>query len=233
MKLIKHRLRRILNALQLPRHSAIVNNNFFKAQNSSDISEHLSNLYSVCLARMPETVLELGTRGGESTRVLVEYCERFGSQGFSIDLDSQPDWLTARKWTHFSGDDIQIGKTIVKDKKWPNGAEFVPLDLIFLDSSHEYRHTLEELALYWPLIAKNGVLVLHDTNLTEKITRKLSGEVNIGWDNNTGVSRALQEYFGFEIDWSELTSFSGKNRNFDFRGVVHFPWNNGFTYIYK
>jgi predicted O-methyltransferase YrrM len=210
-----------------------VNNDFFNASNNSDIAEHLSNLYNVCLAKMPDSVLELGTRGGESTRVLVEYCERFDKKGFSIDLDSQPDWLAGKKWNHFSGDDIGIGQKIVGNQKWPDGTEFAPLDLIFLDSSHEYKHTLEELALYWPLIAPHGVLVLHDTNLTEKITRKLSGEVNIGWDNSAGVSRALQEFFGFEIDWNELTSFSGKDKNFDFRGIVHFPWNNGFTCIYK
>ncbi len=233
MNQFKRILRHSVKTLSLPKYSAIINNDIFGASNNSDIAEHLSTLYNICLAKMPKSVLELGTRGGESTRVLVEYCEKFGVLGRSIDLEPSPNWLPAKKWSHFVGDDIVIGKSVLRDKKWPDGIEFNPVDLIFLDSSHEYLHTLEELMLYWPLIAEGGVLVLHDTNLTEQVTRKLSGEANIGWNNEQGVSRAIQEYFGLEIEWNELTSFNFKTQNIGIRGMVHFPWNNGFTCIYK
>ncbi len=217
----------------MPRHSAIINNEIFGANNKSDISEHLSTLYGICLAKMPNSILELGTRGGESTRVLVEFCEKFKRVGKSVDLVSQPEWLATRKWKHFVGDDIAIGKVLAAEKRWPDGEVFDSIDLIFLDSSHEYEHTLEELRIYWPLISNEGVLILHDTNLTDKVTRSLSGNVNTGWNNEEGVSRAIQDYFGINLDWNELQSLNGKDRKNQFRGLVHFPWNNGFTCIYK
>lgn len=230
---IKNFVRKTMQTWNTPRHSAMINNEIFGASNSSDISEHLSTLYGICLAKMPASILELGTRGGESTRVLVAFCEKFKSVGKSVDLVSQPKWLSTRKWKHFEGDDIAIGKVLAAEKRWPDGEIFNSIDLIFLDSSHEYEHTLEELRIYWPLISNEGVLILHDTNLTEKITRKLSGDVNIGWNNEKGVSRAIQDYFGVELDWNELQSFNDKEGKNQFRGLVHFPWNNGFTCIYK
>jgi predicted O-methyltransferase YrrM len=230
---IKTSLGKTIQSWSIPRHSAVINNEIFGANNDSDISEHLTTLYGICLAKMPSSILELGTRGGESTRVLAAFCEKFQRVGKSIDLVSQPEWLSTKKWKHFAGDDITIGKVLTIEKRWPDGEIFDSLDLIFLDSSHEYEHTLEELKIYWPLISSEGVLILHDTNLTEKITRKLSGNANTGWNNEEGVSRAIQDYFGISLQWNELQSLNGKNEKNQFRGLVHFPWNNGLTCIYK
>jgi predicted O-methyltransferase YrrM len=216
----------------MPKKVAIINNDIFQASNSSDISEHLSLIYSILLSRKPETILELGTRGGESTRVFIRYCDKFLKSGTSIDLSPAPDWMTSKNWTHFIGDDIEIGNNLKELKVWPNGVKFSEIDLIFIDSSHEYLHTMEELKLYFHMLSRNGVLILHDTNLTNRITRKIDGTPNIGWDNQSGVNRALEDFFNFKIDWNNLRSFETKNLLGDL-SIIHYPWNNGLTLVFK
>ena len=233
MKKIKTWVKYQFRKLKLPKAAARINNQVFGAKVDSDISEHLSNLYNVCLAKRPNSILELGTRGGESTRVFIKYCEDFQKIGMSIDLDPCPQWMESRKWNHYVGDDIEIGKVVTSSGKWPDGSPFSNIDLIFLDSSHEYEHTLRELELYFPLISPKGILILHDTNLQNQVTRKLSGKVNFGWNNDRGVSRAIEDYFKISLDWDELVSKDFRFMGEDKISIVHYPWNNRFTVIHK
>ncbi len=59
-------------------------------------------------------------------------------------------------------------------------------DMIFIDSAHEYEHTIKELNLWYPLLANYGIILLHDTS-----------EIAQNYDptKKGGVHKAL-------IDWS-------------------------------
>jgi predicted O-methyltransferase YrrM len=226
--------REIKTLIQLPRGAAEIDNSFFGAANDSDISDLLSILFAVCVAKSPRFILELGTRGGESTRALTKYCEIYNASGASIDLEPAPSWLERSYWKHYQGDDLEIGKIATSTNAWPDGCPLPKIDFIFLDSSHFFDHTLEEIQIYWPLLEPGGILAFHDTNLTQRVSRKVSGLANVGWDNNDGVNRAIEEFFNLKLDWSSLTSIgkisTGKNK---FESLVHFPWNNGLTLISK
>ena len=39
------------------------------------------------------------------------------------------------------------------------------VDILFIDTSHEYEHTLAELYAYMPRVSNGGVALFHDTNL--------------------------------------------------------------------
>ena len=58
-------------------------------------------------------------------------------------------------------------------------------ELIFLDSSHEYRQTLDEIEAWYPALTPGGLIVLHDTS-----------EFAASFDvtQQGGVRRALQEW---------------------------------------
>ena len=231
---LRNLLVRVRNLRRIPKESGIVDNKFFAASNDSDISDHLSFLFSTCLAKRPNTILELGTRGGESTRAFQAYCRIHSKRGISIDLDPAPSWLNSEFWTHFQNDDLVIGQQLHSKGQWPDFSKLEPLDLIFLDSSHEYEHTLNEIKLFWPLLQHGGIFLFHDTNLTDSTTRKISGNPNVGWDNKAGVSRAIEDFFGIKINWQALVSVgqSGSDPQ-AFSGLSHFPWNNGMTIISK
>ena len=210
--------------------AALIDVSYLGANPKSDISEHLNLLYFYLHSAKPRNILELGTRGGESTKVLEKYCRDMNIVGKSFDLDAEPDWLmNSKNWKHFVGDDIHLGATLTSTQMWPDGSEFTHLDFIFLDTSHEYSHTKEELEIYVPLL-KNGIgaIAFHDTNLTSSPTIRLDGTVGFGWDNKRGVARAIEEYFGFKFVEESLQVQSISNGEFLF---YHQPWCNGFSVL--
>ena len=220
-------LRRIITRNKLL-GAALIDVSYLGANPKSDISEHLNLLYFYLHSAKPRNILELGTRGGESTKVLEKYCREMNIVGKSFDLDAAPDWLmNSKNWKHFVGDDIHLGATLTSTQMWPDGSEFTQLDFIFLDTSHEYSHTKEELEIYVPLL-KNGIgaIAFHDTNLTSSPTIRLDGTVGFGWDNKRGVARAIEEYFGFKFVEESLQVQSISNGEFLF---YHQPWCNGFS----
>jgi len=128
---------------------AIVDNSCFEARSNSDIAELLPLLFLLARLHSPRCILELGTRGGESTRVLIKVCELVGTKGRSVDLNSAPDWLYNNpKWDHYVSDDIEFAKNLATSKLWPNGEFFNGIDFLFIDTSHEFLHTKEELFQY-------------------------------------------------------------------------------------
>lgn len=222
-------IRRIIAKIKLP-GAAFIDVSYVGASPKSDISEHLNLLYLFLHSAKPRNILELGTRGGESTKVLEKYCREMNIVGKSFDLDEAPDWLIKSKnWRHFVGDDIHLGKILTSTRIWPDGSEFTPLDFIFLDTSHEYNHTREELEIYVPLLKNEiGAIAFHDTNLTSSPTIRLDGSVGFGGNNERGVARAIEEYFGFKFDEGSMQVQSISNGNLHF---YHQPWCNGFSIV--
>lgn len=203
----------------------------FGAAESSDIRDHLNFLSFMVHLQQPQVLLELGTRGGESTRVFEDYCKSHHLIGRSFDLGPAPKWLHEKDhWQHFVGDDCELGDLLARTKKWPDGSTFQLIDFLFIDTSHEYEHTCRELETFFPLVKSGGFLVFHDTNLIKKATRRLDGELGYGWDNERGVIRAIEEYFSFEVDETSylFITISGKGSS-----IYHLPWNNGLTVVQK
>jgi predicted O-methyltransferase YrrM len=214
----------------LPTQVAVVDNEIFRGMNETDISDHLNFIFALAMSKKPGTILELGTRGGESTKVLSLVANQIGAKGYSVDLSEAPSWLNEqRNWQHFVADDVEFPKTLVGS--WPNGDTFAGIDLLFLDTSHFYKHTLQELNLYWDLINEDGILILHDTNCTPVMTRRLSGSSNFGWDNQRGVIQAIEEFFECNINENSLVSTDKLGGGA--KSLTHFPWNNGLTIVFK
>ena len=43
----------------------------------------------------------------------------------------------------------------------------IPIDCLFIDTSHQYKHTLDELNQWSKFVKPCGVIMLHDTNNNE------------------------------------------------------------------
>ena len=129
----------------------------------SDIVDHLPTLVDLVVEHDCQHVIELGTRTGVSTIAFLYALEQTGGSLLSIDLDGRPligDWP---HWDFVQGDDLdpQIF------------AQCDLTDLVFIDTSHGYRHTLQELYLYSHLVRRPGLMVLHDTELEHPIGEPL------------------------------------------------------------
>lgn len=140
-------------------------------RNTSDIADHLPTLHLLTRELDLKRVLELGVREGNSTLALLEAVREISGHLWSIDLEARD---TVKKlivkyglsdfWTFIQDDDLSYS--------WE-----LPIDHLFIDTLHTYKHTLKELHKYEPYVSKGGIISMHD--LTSCI----------------GVSRAAQEYF--------------------------------------
>lgn len=122
----------------------------------TSINEHLATLQLLATELNCKTIVELGTQLGESTIVLLEAAKKIGANVSSIDVDpclqacSRVRSLGLKDyWTFIQSDDLKV--------KWEK-----PIDLLFIDTSHTYDHTLNELRKFEPYVRKGGVIIMHD-----------------------------------------------------------------------
>jgi cephalosporin hydroxylase len=129
----------------------------------SDIREYMPFLYEQGRSRPGARVLELGTRKGNSTLAFLAGAKESGGHVWSCDVtpaDRDPEgmlpWARHPQWTFTCGDDMD-----------PAVQAQLPaeVDVFFLDTSHEYEHTLAELRAYMPRLAPGGIALFHDTNI--------------------------------------------------------------------
>jgi predicted O-methyltransferase YrrM len=119
----------------------------------SDIKDHLPRLHEEASIG-DAVVVELGVRSGNSTAALLAAVEIHGGHVWSVDLGrpSVP-WHGHPQWTFLMGDDIALAD------------ELPDCDVLFIDTSHHYTHTLIELETFNPKVRPGGVILLHDTEL--------------------------------------------------------------------
>jgi cephalosporin hydroxylase len=196
----------------------------------SDISDHLGTLFSETVATRPRLVVELGTRGGESTRVLIAAASVSGASVLSVDIDEAPalEVPGRERWTFVRSDDVAFGREVAGFRAWCGERGLGPqADVIFIDTSHLYEHTREEIEVWHHHLAPAGALLFHDTNMGSGVFSRLDGTISAsGWDNQRGVIRAVEEFLGRRYD--ERSFFTDVARGFL---VTHRPNCNGFTVL--
>jgi cephalosporin hydroxylase len=117
----------------------------------SDIVDHLPRLFEEA-CRPNVVVIELGVRGGNSTSAFMAAAELHDGHVWSVDIDDCPGpW--GERWTFIKGDDMDVVDQLPE------------CDVLFIDTSHHYSHTLAELKAYVPKVKDGGVVLLHDTEL--------------------------------------------------------------------
>lgn len=129
----------------------------------SDIQEYLPFLFDTAKSYEHVRVLELGSRKGNSTLAFLAAAVIADGHVTSVDISPVADdpqgmrpWRKTKRWTFIQGDDM--------DEKVQ--AQLPPqVDVLFIDTSHEYEHTLAELYAYMRRVSNGGTVLLHDTNL--------------------------------------------------------------------
>lgn len=91
----------------------------------SDIYEHLELFYNTCLQLNAQVILELGVRGGESTKAFIEACKITHGTLISVDIVNCSNVSNWPGWTFIQADSrsLDINKTI---------------DVLLLDTEHTY-----------------------------------------------------------------------------------------------
>jgi cephalosporin hydroxylase len=162
----------------------------------SDIQEYLPFLHEQARSRPGVRVLELGTRKGCSTLAFLAGAKESGGHVWSCDItDAAMDpagmlpWRNHPLWTFTCGDDTDPAVQTALPAQ---------VDVFFLDTSHEYEHTLAELRAYMPRLAPGGIALFHDTNIYDW--------PGYGWTGDVPpVQQALDEYCAASgLEWENL-----------------------------
>ena len=156
-----------------------------RASRWSDIQEYLPFLYFLARSEPEVRVLELGARYGNSTLAFLAGAAESGGHVWSVDIDNilkYPDgmmkWRSLSRWTFVQGDDLALET----QARLPD-----EVDILFVDSDHEYDHVKAEIFDYMPRISRGGIALFHDTDLETWPGRKMP-------DIYKPVRRALDEY---------------------------------------
>lgn len=195
----------------------------------SDISDHLPALQFFSACKNPTLIVELGTRAGESTRVLLNVAAE--SKGYLLSVDKNQCDIGEHphkdRWTFRQSDDIEFANKSFVD--WCSGKGLAPIiDVLFIDTSHELTHTLNELNAWSPFLASEGVMLLHDTHMGKGTYSRLDGSVGIAWNNDRGVIAAVETWLNAEFDESLMFSASTNGWN-----LFHLPFCNGLLVLQK
>ena len=121
----------------------------------SDIYRHLPTFVRLVTERDARHVLELGTRTGVSTIAWLYGLEQTGGRLTSVDIDEKPRIGDYPHWEFIQGDDLDPAVVTRLDRA----------DIVFIDTSHLYEHTVAELNTYVHLVRRPGLIVCHDTEL--------------------------------------------------------------------
>lgn len=189
----------------------------------TEISSHLPTLFRQTDEQQPALVVELGTRVGFSTKILVKAAAKHQAHVVSVDIDDCSGVVDYDRWRFVQRDDVAFAREFVA---WA-GAAGLPtsIDVLFIDTSHHYAHTVEEIASWFPLLSLNATVLFHDTNM-QRFYRRRDNTVGVGSRNQRAVIRAIEEHIGGAID--ETQSFVGRIGAWD---IEHEPRCSGFTVL--
>ena len=123
----------------------------------SDIQDHMPFLHETVLSYPAPSVIELGVRSGNSTSALLSAAELAGGYLWSCDTrepDVPSEWFGSPRWAFIPGSSLGQHTLFLMPKL---------VEVVFIDSSHEFDQTLAELLEYVPRVRPGGVVLLHDT----------------------------------------------------------------------
>ena len=164
-----------------------------RATRPTDICDHLEELFLLCLDREFRLIVELGVGDGESSFVFERAAKLWDAVLVSVDIEDRANVSTYGKRHFLHGDDVAFGETF---PSWCADRGFSPeIDLLFIDTSHLYEHTVREIRAWFPHLGPSARVVFHDTNMKESFVRR-DGSIGTGWDNERGVIRAVEEHLG-------------------------------------
>jgi predicted O-methyltransferase YrrM len=120
----------------------------------SDIQQHLPRLHAEASIGDAQ-IIELGVRSGNSTVAFLAAVEEHGGHVYSADIDRPRfPWSNHEQWSFHHGNDLDLVDELPDQ-----------VDIVFIDTSHHFQQTVDELEVYVPRVKPGGVVLLHDTEL--------------------------------------------------------------------
>lgn len=197
---------------------------------NTDISSHVPTLFCHAYALNPSIMVEAGVRGDEGSNVALQAAAKpFKSHLIGIDVnDDSRVYQNIPNATFLQMDDrnfINRFKKMNLPKK--------TIDFVFIDTSHEYQHTVDEIQVFKSILSENGALGFHDSNVTPlqrfSAYSRLNGTLQTGiWGNPRGVAPAIKGQLGVQFDETQYVNKTFIKDGYTWR-FIHYPFCNGLT----
>lgn len=171
-----------------------------RLNSNNDICNHFDNLFYEVICLKPKFILELGVRKGESTYVFNKIQKILNNKFVSVDIEDCSNVIKDPNWIFIKDDSI---KFLQNFNTWSqNNTNSARPDVIFIDTSHLYEETLQEIKLSTKTITDNGAIIFHDTNHNH-ITSLENGIVynKYNYRPQLGVKFALEDYFDCKFNF--------------------------------
>ena len=193
----------------------------------SHTSDHLGSLFFFAVDAQPRLMVELGTKGGESTRALLAAASITKAVLLSVDIRDcgQLALPFSEHWQFVQADDVEFGRTGFVE--WCRSHSIEPkIDLLFIDTSHMREHTKKEMEAWGPHLSDHATVVFHDTSMGAGPYARLDGSVGFGYDNERGVIAEIEELLGRRYD--ERSFFCDFAQGYL---IMHHPSCNGLAVL--
>lgn len=196
------------------------------------ISAVLQNIYEWGMKAKPKHIVELGvSKETLANKVLTMIAKRFDSTFISCDLFDFNTVNSYSKWFFVQAHDIDFAKVYLEYCASIGAGPWI--DLLFVDTDEKYLHTKEEIKFWYPFLENRCMVMWRCTNLKKELIYPGGLKTNLGWDNQRGVIRALEEYhkttfnegIEFEQKLMDQIALSG------FWEMKHYPWGAGLTIL--
>jgi len=209
----------------------------YSNQVDTEISSLIPMLFFHSYEKRPQLIVESGVCFGYSTQAFIKTAELCGTELVGLDFSKGaiPSYDCVQNGTMLCMDDLAFG-SYYSTSKYKNQK----IDVLFIDTSHEYQHTLDELRVFLPLLASDGVIMFHDANVTPlridgrqawwriNNTTQLMGPLSP--PNPRGVAPAIRTYFAIPFDETKYinTEFTFDDAQWQ---MIHYPFCNGLTVL--
>ena len=186
----------------------------------SDAQEQLPLLRDAARSFARPVIAELGTRTGESTAAFLAGAAAAGGHVWSADIAPAMVpawWRETGRWSFLAADDMS-----------GEAAEWLPAepDILFIDTSHLYGHTLAELRKYVPRVRPGGLVLCHDTDISREFMIGY-GETAAAAGPEYPVAAALDAYCAEAgLSWSRQARPANPRypeRQFSGLGTIEIP----------
>jgi cephalosporin hydroxylase len=191
----------------------------------SATNEHIVTLFLESLLLQPKLIVELGVARGGSTYIFERVAALSGATLVSVDINDCSRASAYQDWHFIHKDDIEFAREF---PAWCRERNIEPnIDILFIDTSHYYEHTVQEIEHYFPLLSEKAKVFFHDTNINNFFFRR-DGSIDLGWDNERGVIRAIEDFF--HRRFNEKIAFTTIINGWL---IKHDPYCCGFTILEK
>jgi predicted O-methyltransferase YrrM len=206
----------------------------YSNHDDTEISSLIPVLLFHSYLKNPKLIVEAGVCLGYSSRAFEQVNKL--TQSTLIGIDNDPGSIPAYSNLYNSIFILINDLDFLEYHK--NSLQSAPLDIVFIDTSHEYAHTLAEIQQFVPLLAPEGIIMFHDSYVTPLIVDgrrafwRLNNTIQLACENPFGVAPAIKDYFGISFDESRYTNKIFMRDGLSWQ-MIHYPFCNGLTILKK